>query len=115
MTLPNVFPLAHYKTNEEGKMVEEDGPEYYNNSVPWKGFVIDYFNAILTVSNIPRVEYTFRSLGAAKKGHTSKYTQAVSDVEAGITDIAISSFWATTERYARRSMRERILGRLVIS
>ena len=98
VAIPQISPSNHYKTDEMGNILEIDAPAYYNNSHPWVGLTIDYFNAVLNVSNIPGVLYTHRSVGSAGKGYESIWTQTVADVEAGIADFSVSSYWITSER-----------------
>jgi hypothetical protein len=43
------------------------------------------------------VEYTFRSIGADSLGF-DPYSGLVHDVQAGLVDVAISTYWITTER-----------------
>ena len=104
IAIPQISPWNHYKRDETtGEILASDAPEYYNNSHPWLGITVDYFNAVLNVSNIPAVIFTHRSVGSAGKGYSSIWTQAVTDVEAGIADLAISSFWITSERCERHN------------
>ena len=98
VTLPALSPMLHYKKNAEGGILDSSAAEYYDDNHPWVGYTIDYFNEILAISNIVGVQYTFRSRGSDEKGIRSQWTRAVSEVASGISDLSISSFWATTER-----------------
>ena len=90
----------HWKKNELGEGAAVVGPEYFDDSNPWIGWIIDYFHAVVEISNIPGVHITHRTGGSANQGSSSFFTQAVLDVEAGLADLALTSFWVTSERYA---------------
>lgn len=60
--------------------------------------MLDYFNAVTEISNIYDVEYTHRSVESEQTGFLSPYTQPVTDAGNGIADVAISTFWVTTQR-----------------
>ena len=81
------WPL-HYKVNPtSGERAKDfEGPEYFMDEIPWNGWIIDYFDEMLKVSNMPPVEYVHTSVGSQNKGIGSTWTQAVSDVEAGVAD-----------------------------
>ena len=96
-TLPTMRDLVHFKLKENGEMAESKGPEYYNDEVPWQGYVVDYFSAVVGLSNMAGVEYTFRSLGA-DEANDDPYSGVVLDVHAGLTEVALSTFWITSER-----------------
>ena len=99
VALPTSYWPVHFKVDPTtGEDVKFDAPEYYDNTIPWQGWIVDYFNAVVKISNMPNVEYVHRSVGSGNKGYSSMWTQTVTDVEAGVADLAISSFWATTER-----------------
>lgn len=102
----SAYPVT-YKTNEEdtgGTVYGMDGPEIFDPRIPWQGSLIDYFeDAILKPSAVSGAEYHRRSKGAQTKGIASHYTQAVSDVEAGIADAGMGLFWVTAQRLAMTS------------
>jgi Bacterial extracellular solute-binding proteins, family 3 len=101
VTLRAAFPVIrggmHFKRNESGEIVSSNGPEYYNDTIPWLGSAIDYFNAVIEISDMAGVEYTFRSIGADSKG-LDPFTGLVHDVQAGLVDVAISTYWITSDR-----------------
>jgi hypothetical protein len=101
VTLRAAFPVIrggmHFKRNASGELVNSDGPEYYNKTIPWLGSAIDYFNAVVEISNMAGVEYTFRSIGADTLG-LGPFTGLVHDVQAGLVDVAISTYWITSDR-----------------
>ena len=51
----DMFALRY---GSETEIATYDGPEYYDDSHPFQGWAVDYFNAVLTKSNIPKVKYT---------------------------------------------------------
>ena len=99
--LPAVWYPYHYKETETGEPAGFYGPEYFNDTVPWKGADIDYLNAIKDISNIGAIEYTFVS-GAALNW-TNGWTAAVRDVQAGLACFALSNFWVTVDRLSMTS------------
>ncbi|CAB9527882.1 receptor ionotropic, delta-2 [Seminavis robusta] len=100
VTIRAAFPimrdLMHFKRTESGELAQNKGPEYYNDDVPWQGYAIDYFNAVVELSNAAGVEYTFRSVGADEL--YDPFTGVVHDVHAGLVDVAISTYWITSQR-----------------
>lgn len=91
LVIPADYEPVHYKTNES---------HYYDDTKPWKGWFIDYLNAIVEISNIPGIDYTHTSIGATEllANVSSSWTKAVHDVKAGIVDGGASNFWVTNER-----------------
>ena len=97
--MPSMWYPVHYKINPKtGEPGQPGGVEYYDNALPWQGWVIDFFDAVQKLSNMPAMSFVHRSKGSAKKSD-SPWTQAVTDVEAGLVDAAFSTFWVTAERY----------------
>jgi len=97
-TIPNMRDLVHFKRNPTTyELAESTGPEYYNDTISWHGYVIDYFNAVVELSNMAGVEYTFRTVGADDAGY-DPFTGVVHDVHAGLTDVALSTYWITSDR-----------------
>ena len=100
VTIPIVRDKAHYKLKAGGtanELASSSGPEYYDDSVPWAGFMVDYFDAVVELSDMKGVEYTYRTKGADTLG-LGAFTGVVHDVQAGLTDLALSSYWITSDR-----------------
>lgn len=89
VTIPVIRNPIHWK---------EDDTWYKDDDAPWKGWVIDYLNAIDKISNIAGFNFTHRSGGSEEVVTHSKFTAAVYDVQVGISDMAASLFWITSER-----------------
>jgi len=97
VTIPELWYPAIYKETEDKNMTPSSSIALYrNDSIPWKGLVIDYLNAIGKMSNTT-FNFTHRS-GGADKISTNTYTAAVYDVQVGISGMAASLFWVTSER-----------------
>ncbi|CAB9529115.1 glutamate receptor [Seminavis robusta] len=101
--VPRILWPLHYKEDSAGHVYEPNSPAVFDESIPWRGHLIDYFNSVVKYSNIKSIQYVHRSEGSKYKGLPNSYTQSVSDVEAGIIDLAISTYWVTTERLAMAS------------
>lgn len=97
-TVPTISYPNHYKLTESGEIANYPGEEYYNDQIRWRGMHIDYFNAVVGISNIAKVAYTHRSRGSDVAHPESAWTAAVYEIHAGISCIAISNFWITAER-----------------
>lgn len=99
--VPSILWPNHYKIDPSGQgVVHPDSPQAYNSSLPWTGYMIDYFNDVMGISNVQSVRYVHRSRGSKTKGYSGQFTQSVTDVEAGIVDVGVSSYWVTAERLA---------------
>ena len=98
VAIPKISPLVHYKKDLKRGILPDNATEYFDDSHLWLGFAIDYFNAIITISNIGSVKFVHRSLGSDSRGISSEWTRAISDVESGIADLSVGSFWTTPER-----------------
>lgn len=102
IALPQVDWPHHWKRRitVNGGPADREGPEYYNDQLPWEGWAVEYFDAVLALSNVipHKVQYTHRSRGSQTKGYYSAWTQTVTDVGAGIVDMSVSSYWVTSER-----------------
>jgi len=93
----NLFP-GHYKLNEYGK-VSPGGPEEHDVSVPFQGYMIDYFDAILKNADMVKTaNYRTRTRGSDTVFNSSSWMAAVRDVQVGVSDLALGVFWMTTER-----------------
>ena len=97
ITIPGLWEPGHYKDIDEDNLTEEH--LYLDDSIPWKGWVIDYLEAVLQLSNIGSFNYTYRSQGT-KVISPSAYTASMGDIKAGISDVVASSLWITSERLA---------------
>ena len=97
LAIPNIWYPGHYKLNADGDVAEENGPEYYNNSIPWVGWIVDYLEAVREISNIRKFEYTFRSVGSDSL-YSSGWTASVHDVQSSIAESGIGNYWITSER-----------------
>jgi len=98
VTIPDMWYPVHYKSNADGEVYNFSGAEYYNNSVPWQGWMIDYMNAIVDMSGATGLNYTFRTGGSDKAMPESVYSAAVYDVGSGLSDLAVSVLWITSDR-----------------
>jgi hypothetical protein len=94
VNIPEIRYALHYKEDSD---ISDENQNYFDDNVPFKGWVIDYMDAILELSNIGSFNYTHTSFGS-KAILASNNTAAVSDVKAGISDVVASSVWITTER-----------------
>lgn len=63
VTIPGYWSPAHYKLNSDGVEASWDSAEFYNDSVPWFGWTIEYLEALASVTEIGGFNYTFRSGG----------------------------------------------------
>jgi hypothetical protein len=100
VTIPEVWAPAHYKLAADGNIALSTGSEYFDDSIPWQGWVVDYLDAILEISNIKSFNYTHRSGGSEVAVTSSIYTGAVHDVQTGVSCLAASLFWITSQRLA---------------
>jgi hypothetical protein len=95
-----VFPIIWHSAHYKDSSFDDFGVQhYYDDTVPWKGWVVDYLEAVLEVSNIGGFNYTFRSIGS-NATIASEFTAAVGDVQAGISDMVATTLWITSERLA---------------
>ena len=67
-------------------------------SVPYEGAMKDYVDRLIAISGGDfTVNYTYISRGAVAT-HGNPYVAAVNDVQDGLIDMSIASFWITGER-----------------
>lgn len=93
------FPPYHYKRNEAGEVLSEPGEEYWNNSVPFEGAMVDYLYQLQTLSDGDfDVEWTFGSRASKLTHPSSAYTASVQDVQDGLIDFVVGPIWVTGER-----------------
>jgi hypothetical protein len=100
VTVPEVWAPVHYKLTADGNIASSSGSEYYDDSIPWKGWLLDYLDDVLEISNVKSFDYTPRSGGSEVAITSSIYTGAVYDVQTGLSCLAASLFWVTSERLA---------------
>ena len=99
-SIPTYDYPYHYKENPTTGEVLSDpkGEEYYNDTIPWKGRVIEYFDTVIENSNIQKIQYTHVSQGSFATHPQSSWTSAVRDIQVGISCLGASHFWVTMER-----------------
>jgi len=96
VVIPDVWEHVHEK-DLTGLSEEDAANAYYNDSIPWSGIGIDFFNALIERSPASGCNFTFRSKSTSVYSD-STYTQAVYDVGNGVADMAFTAFWLTSER-----------------
>jgi hypothetical protein len=92
-----IYP-THYKLDANGEIVEGIGELYRNDSHPWVGSMIEYFNKIALYGNMD-VRYTWVPDGARARD-VQYWTSAVRSIGQGVADIGISDFFFTVARAA---------------
>ena len=103
-TIPGSRSPFHYKyENENEKIVAPfDGTTYYNQNVKYEedGVIIDYLAKLTNTAKQNNVTFKYqpRSGGSKIRSPNSAFTGAVTDVQAGISDMAAGMFWITSER-----------------
>eukprot|EP00984_Skeletonema_dohrnii_P024491 scaffold13616_cov98-Skeletonema_dohrnii-CCMP3373.AAC.2 len=95
---PNV-----YKQLPDGTKLNGFSDEYFDDTVPFGGIYINYINELVKISNgdIQNVTSTHISRGSLKRYPASSFTAAVQDVENGLADMAVGSFWITGQSCCR--------------
>jgi len=106
--VPRFMRPFMYKRNLEdnGLVATEDheyydnlGSEYYNNSIPYEGAIIDYFDSLMGIADGDfNIEYTYGSRASRRVHEASTFTAAVQDIEDGLVDAAVGPFWITGPR-----------------
>jgi len=76
--------------------------EYHKEDPPYRGVMIDYVKKLQEIAEKDNMTFTFqpRSGGSVFRSKDSIYTAAVTDVQAGISDISTAMYWITAERLA---------------
>jgi len=98
VTIPAILKPAHFKNDMSG-----NGTEYSDDSIPWKGWIIDYLDAVYDVANtdgakgIGSFKYVTVSTGRSKS-NKSQWEASIEDVGAGLSDMSASTFWVSTPR-----------------
>eukprot|EP00956_Cyclotella_meneghiniana_P009578 scaffold13215_cov61-Cyclotella_meneghiniana.AAC.5 len=85
------FPYI-YKRDEGGEgLASIDGPEYYDNSIPWAGAYIDLVNGIteLAGEDISSFNYTYKSRASGIANPASSFTAACQDIQSGLADMSV--------------------------
>ena len=95
------FPFS-YKLEENGDIAEFDGAQYRNSSKKFMGTMMTYVEKLHEISEPNNMSFNFipRSGGSIIRSPNSKFTAAVTDVQAGISDISTGMYWITAERLA---------------
>jgi len=96
--IPGPWVPVHWKKNASGDEAEKETLDAFDPAAPWRGAMIDYFNAAADVSNLREVRHGHRSGGSRSKNIKSATTQAISDVEAGLVDMVAATSWVRSER-----------------
>ena len=96
--VPEFWYPVHYKIGANGSHNDVSEQDYLNDTIPWEGWLMDYLDAVLDVSDISGLNYTHRSGGSAVVVTSSVYTASVYDIQAGLSCLSPSLFWITTER-----------------
>ena len=101
------FPGSYYpdafKRDSQGNplLFSTSSPLIRDESIPWEGFFVDYFEALLAEARAAgyrlNVSYTSVS-GAAVARRGSPWTAAVDDVDAGLIDLSPVAILLTEER-----------------
>lgn len=93
----SLFPY-HYKRTAEGEIASYEGPEYYNDTIPYQGSIIDYMDKLQTLTAVNQFSYTFRSGKQGSGFSSSSFSTSVHDVQRGVVDMSASIFAMTSER-----------------
>ena len=96
--VPGFWHPAHYKIGASGSHNDISEQDYLNDTIPWEGWLMNYLDAVLEVSDISGWNYTHRSGGSSVVVTSSIWTAAVYDIQAGLSCLSSSLFWITTER-----------------
>ena len=82
-TVPTAyFPPYTFKRDNDGNILTIAGEEYYNDSIPFEGVLINYLNALQDLSNNDfTINYTYGSKAAKLVHPTSAYTEYVTSKE----------------------------------
>ena len=104
-TIPGSRYPFHYKVDENNQPVTEfAGSAYYDQTIPYSNssVIMNYLNQLSETTMIVKNNVTFkyqpRSGGSKIRSPDSSFTGAVTDVQAGISDMAAAMFWITSER-----------------
>ena len=93
------FPPYTFKRDNDGNILGFGGEEYYNDSVPVEGVIVDYLDALQELSEGEfNVIYRFGSRASRLVHPSSTYTAVVGDVEDGVVDLGAAPFFITGER-----------------
>lgn len=93
------FPPYIFKRDIDGKILGFGGDEYYNDTVPYEGILVDYLKELQTISEDDfNVSYTFGSKASLLVHPSSTYNAVIGDVEDGLVDMGVGDFLVTGER-----------------
>ena len=100
VTIPGIVSPIHYKFDQSnnGEIAKFDGEEYYDDTIPWQGWHLDYFRTVVDISNMGNMTYTHHSGGSIVESPDSSWTAVVLDIQAKRSCVGLSSFWITAER-----------------
>ena len=116
VSMPAMYPPAHYKRNSEGAecsyadtshAAHESGFDQsrlsecdrilYDDSVPWEGYVVDFLQAVAAEGGFT-LHLALASTAARWEHPESEWTAAVRDVQYGLADLGGGVFWVTPAR-----------------
>jgi len=83
VVVPDMLSPSHYKEAFDNDEADGDGDGlslvlYENDTVPWKGWVIEYLNDVLDMSDIGGFNYTYRSKYSSIVKNSSFWTASLS-------------------------------------
>ncbi|KAL7526580.1 hypothetical protein ACHAXR_005246 [Thalassiosira sp. AJA248-18] len=99
--VPTYSAPLMYKRSPSGDILTSDtvGAEYYNSSVPFEGVFVNYLDNLMSIADADlNINYTFGSKAGRRVYSSTKYTAAIQDIQDGLADMAIGSFWVTGQR-----------------
>jgi len=100
--VPEYWLPIQYKKNAAGKIITnftEGTSEFYNNSIPWEGFLFNYLDDLQRISNGNlSMTFTYGSDSSKQIHKQSPFTAAILDIQHGLVDMAVGNFWVTKER-----------------
>lgn len=92
-------PYMFKRDSMTDEILTVGGDEYYNNSIPFEGVLVNYLNQLVAISDGDfKINYTSGSKVSRIIHPKSSYTATVQDIEDGLQDMAVSDFWVTGER-----------------
>mmetsp|Transcript_4400 Transcript_4400/g.9924 ORF Transcript_4400/g.9924 Transcript_4400/m.9924 type:complete len:369 (+) Transcript_4400:242-1348(+) len=99
-TSPTAYAVPYiFKRSPSGDILAEAGNEYYNNSVPFEGVLVNYLNSLQDLADGDfKITWMYGSKASNMIHPTSSFTAVVQDIEDGLLDMGVSTFWVTGER-----------------
>jgi len=96
-SIPGSVPFEHFIEGMDE--MNFDIPELRADGGKYQGLYIDYFiNLIKLEKGLESVDFVTRSQSSSFLLPSSSYDAAARDVQVGLSDIAVGSFWTTPER-----------------